>query len=102
MASMAMKKYNVCGGLNPDGQREAQVFARPYHYFVEPWFVPRPGGTAEDDGVVLVLALDGSTGKGVLYVLDAQHLSVIATVHLPVLVNLKTHGRFIWGHDESY
>ena len=48
------------------------------HYFSEPFFVPRPGSTREDDGVVLVPALDGATEKGVLYVLDAKNLEVLA------------------------
>ena len=97
MAKMAMIKYNVCGGLDKaTGKREGQTFTRPFHYFSEPWFVPRPNGTKEDDGVVLVLALDGAAAKGVLYVLDASTLEVQATLRLPVLVNLKTHGRFIW------
>jgi carotenoid cleavage dioxygenase-like enzyme len=95
LASMSMIKYDMCAkNLTHDGKRKAQVFTRPYHYFVEPWFVPRPGSTAEDDGVVLVLALDGATRLGVLYVLDAHTLDVLATVRLPVLINLKTHGRF--------
>ena len=46
--------------------------------------------------MVLVLALNGAAAKGVLYVLDASTLEVQATLRLPVLVNLKTHGRFIW------
>ena len=96
MASMAMIKYNLCEGLTPDGKRQGLTFTRPYHYFVEPWFVPRPGATAEDDGVVLALALDGAVGKGVLYVLDAATLDILAMVRLPVLINLKTHGRFVW------
>ena len=96
MANMAMIKYNMCGGVNKaDGKREGQVFQRPYHYFSEPFFVPRPGSTREDDGVVLVPALDGATEKGVLYVLDAKNLEVLATLRLPVPMNLKTHGRFI-------
>lgn len=95
MANMAMIKYNMCGSL-VKGKRQGQVFTRPYHYFSEPWFVPRPSGTDEDDGVVLVLALDGAVGKGVLYVLDAATLAVYATLRLPGLVNLKTHGRFVW------
>ena len=94
---MAMVKYNVCAGIGPDGKRAGQVFTRRFHYFVEPWFVPRPGGTAEDDGVVLVLALDGAAQRGVLYVLDARSLGVLATMKLPILINLKTHGRFVWG-----
>jgi carotenoid cleavage dioxygenase-like enzyme len=97
MANMAMIKYNVCGDLDPaTGKREGQVFTRPYNYFSEPWFVPRPNSTKEDDGVVLVLALDGAVHKGVLYVLDAEKLNVLATLRLPVAVNLKTHGRWIW------
>ena len=105
MASMAMIKYNMCGEISTStGKRDGQVFTRPYHYFSEPWFVPRPGSVTEDDesvgkeddGVVLTLALDGSVGKGVLYVLDAGSLAVLATIKLPVLVNLKTHGRFVW------
>lgn len=96
MANMAMIKYNMCGGVSHiDGKRKNQIFHRPYHYFSEPWFVPRPGGTKEDDGVVLALALDGAAKKGVLFVLDAETLRVLARLRLPVLVNLKTHGRFI-------
>jgi len=49
-----------------------------------------------DDGAVLVLALDGKVGNGILYVLDAENLNVLATLRLPGLVNLKTHGRWIW------
>lgn len=97
MASMAMIKYNMCGDLSTStGKRDGQVFTRPYHYFSEPWFVPRPGSVQEDDGVVLTLALNGLIGKGVLYVLDAGTLDVLATIQLPVVVNLKTHGRFVW------
>ncbi len=96
MANMAMIKYNVCGGTDKaSGKRIGLEFKRPYHYFSEPFFVPRPGSTQEDDGVVLVPALDGATEKGVLYVLDANNLEVLATLRLPVLINLKTHGRFI-------
>ena len=98
LASMAMIKYDMCAqNLTHNGRRPGQSFTRPYHYFVEPWFVPRPGGTTEDDGVVLVMALDGATRLGVLYVLDARSLAVLATARLPVLINLKTHGRFFWG-----
>ena len=94
---MAMIKYNMCGDLSTStGKRDGQVFTRPYHYFSEPWFVPRPGSVQEDDGVVLTLALNGLIGKGVLYVLDAGTLDVLATIQLPVVVNLKTHGRFVW------
>eukprot|EP00933_Yihiella_yeosuensis_P067233 TRINITY_DN7197_c0_g1_i1.p1 TRINITY_DN7197_c0_g1~~TRINITY_DN7197_c0_g1_i1.p1 ORF type:complete len:594 (+),score=85.17 TRINITY_DN7197_c0_g1_i1:48-1829(+) len=100
-ASMAVVKYNMCGSIvNSQGKpmRERTSFTRPFNYFMEPWFVPRPGGSDEDDGVILSLALDGKVGKGVIYVLNAKDLSLIATAPLPQLVNLKTHGHFIWSH----
>lgn len=98
-ANMAVVKYNVCGGLEGEPRRREHIsFSRPFHYFMEPWFVPRPGGTAEDDGVVLALALDGREEKGVLHVLDARTMEPIATAKLPQLVNLKTHGHFFWKH----
>jgi carotenoid cleavage dioxygenase-like enzyme len=102
MASMAMVKYNMCGGVSEvTGKRDNQVFTRPYHYFSEPWFVGKPNGTSEDDGVVLVLALNGAVGKGVLFVLNATDLKVMATIQLPGLVNLKTHGRFVWSKKQK-
>ena len=33
-------------------------------YPQEPWFLPRPGSTEEDDGVLLVQGFDGRAGKG--------------------------------------
>ena len=30
----------------------------------EPWFVERPGATEEDDGVLLVMGVDGVQNKG--------------------------------------
>ena len=32
------------------------------HFPCEPIFVPRPGGTAEDDGVILSIVLSGAGG----------------------------------------
>lgn len=54
----------------------------------EPIFVPRPGGVDEDDGVVLSLVLDGSTGRatsGASYVLalDAATFAEISRAPLP-------------------
>lgn len=41
----------------------------------EPVFVARPGGTAEDDGWVLVLVNNGDSNRTDLCILDAQHVS---------------------------
>ena len=47
-------------------------FERPFCTPSEPIFVPRPGATEEDDGVVLMVELDGIEGKSALVVIDAQ------------------------------
>lgn len=44
----------------------------------EPIFIPRPGGTAEDDGVLLVVCLDGVRGRSLLAVVDAQTMQLVA------------------------
>ena len=47
-------------------------FERPFCTPSEPIFVPRPGATEEDDGVVLMVELDGIKGESALVVIDAQ------------------------------
>ncbi|MFB6120930.1 MAG: carotenoid oxygenase family protein [Halobacteriaceae archaeon] len=60
----------------------------------EPVFVPRPGGTAEDDGVLLVVALDGEAERSVLHCLDAQTLAETGRAPLPHVLPFDFHGRF--------
>jgi carotenoid cleavage dioxygenase-like enzyme len=57
-------------------------------------FVRRPGGAAEDDGVVLSLVLDAAHGTSFLLVLDAQSFSEIARAALPEPALLGFHGEF--------
>jgi torulene dioxygenase len=48
----------------------------------EPIFVPRPGGTKEDDGVVLTVVLDGVKGASALVVIDGQTFTEIGRAEL--------------------
>lgn len=65
----------------------------------EPLFVPRPGGDAEDDGVVLSLGTDADGGSS-LYVLDASDLRLLARVRSPIGLPAGFHGHFEpWGGD---
>ncbi len=41
----------------------------------EPVFVARPGGSAEDDGWLLVMVNNGESQRTDLCILDAQHVS---------------------------
>jgi carotenoid cleavage dioxygenase-like enzyme len=60
----------------------------------EPVFVPAPGDTPEDEGVVLSLAIDARAHTGRLLVLDAASLTLRASALLPELVPFHFHGQF--------
>jgi beta,beta-carotene 9',10'-dioxygenase len=77
--------------------RTLRSFARDATYFNEPQFVPSPAGTAEDDGVLLVIAFDASMQLGRLLVLDAQRLELLAEATLPQIVPFYFHGQWLGG-----
>jgi len=60
----------------------------------EPIFVPSPSPSAEDDGVLLSLALDGRADRSVLCCLDAETLTERARAPLPHRVPYGFHGQF--------
>jgi beta-carotene 15,15'-monooxygenase len=64
--------------------------------FSEPVFVPRPAPTrtAEDDGVVLAVALDNDGGRSVVVALDGQSFAELARAPLPHAVPFDFHGRW--------
>lgn len=68
------------------------VWEHERHTPGEPIFIPRPGATEEDDGVVLVVVFDGDASTSYLLCLDAKTLKEIAraTVHMPI--GLGFHG----------
>jgi carotenoid cleavage dioxygenase-like enzyme len=92
MASMAASRYDLCTGARA-------AFTRPYHYFHEPFFVPRPGGTAEDDGAVLVSAYDGAAQRGRVFVLNPD-MSLAAEVEVPDMP-YRTHTRFLFAGEST-
>ncbi|KAH8902319.1 hypothetical protein BR93DRAFT_260731 [Coniochaeta sp. PMI_546] len=55
-------------------------------------FVARPGGTAEDDGVLLVVVLDGHARNSYLLCLDARTMKELGRAVVPVAVGLGFHG----------
>jgi carotenoid cleavage dioxygenase-like enzyme len=63
-------------------------------YVEEPIPIRRPGGGAEDDGVVLATALDADRDRTVLLVFDAATLDVVARAALPHAEPFGFHGRF--------
>ena len=60
----------------------------------EPCFVPRPGATAEDDGVVLSLVARGD-GGAFLLALDGRTFQEVGRAVLPFAVPYRFHGTFV-------
>lgn len=64
------------------------------HYPSEISFLPRPGATEEDDGVLITVVLgnDADVKTSYLLVLDAKDLTEIATVPAPCYLPFPSHG----------
>ncbi|MFB6149056.1 MAG: carotenoid oxygenase family protein [Halobacteriales archaeon] len=88
------------GGL-PTAIAKVDLESRTVHRWSKPdlhpgeaIFVPNPAPDAEDDGVLLSLALDGHTGRSVFCCLDAATLTERARAYLPHRVPYAFHGQF--------
>lgn len=93
MKSSSIIKYNV-----EVGEVEHRWGPFPEVYPGEPIFVPAPGGTEEDDGVLLVGGVDASDekrgAKGFVAVLDARTLEELFVGLAPENTPLGLHNYF--------
>ena len=71
--------------------------AAPRGFVSEPLMVRRPGADTEDDGWVLDLVWNGARASSDLVILDAQDLSEVAVLELPLAVPHGLHGS--WAGD---
>jgi torulene dioxygenase len=55
-------------------------------------FVARPDGTEEDDGVLLVVVLDGHARNSYLLCLDARTMKEVGRADVPVAIGIGFHG----------
>jgi torulene dioxygenase len=69
-----------------------QRYERPKCTPSEPIFVPRPGATTEDDGVVLMVELDGIKGTSALVVIDGQTFKEVARAEVEGKAFVVPHG----------
>lgn len=65
------------------------------HVPSEPVFVPRPGATEEDDGVLLTVVMDASVRQSSLVVIDAKNMRELARARMPIVMTYGFHGW--WG-----
>jgi len=71
-----------------------QRWYRSGHVPTEPVFVPRPGATAEDDGVLLSSVHDTNLHKTYLGIWNASTLELLSTSYAPIQSMFGLHGRF--------
>lgn len=74
--------------------RATQRWHDPGAHPGEPVFVPRPGGEAEDDGVLLSVVLEPDRDASSLLVLDAADLHEIGRARVPQRIPFGFHGGF--------
>lgn len=76
------------------GDGSAAVWREEGAYPGEPVFVRAPGGSEEDDGVVLSVVLDTTSGSSSLLVLDAATFEERARARTPHVIPFGFHGQF--------
>jgi all-trans-8'-apo-beta-carotenal 15,15'-oxygenase len=76
--------------------KQTQIYSfAPRGFVGEPVFVPRPGGTAEDDGWVVVMVFHAARDRSEVVVLAAQDLALVAVLPLKHHVPYGLHGCFV-------
>eukprot|EP00930_Biecheleria_cincta_P024271 TRINITY_DN17381_c0_g1_i1.p1 TRINITY_DN17381_c0_g1~~TRINITY_DN17381_c0_g1_i1.p1 ORF type:complete len:528 (-),score=76.95 TRINITY_DN17381_c0_g1_i1:162-1745(-) len=87
-ANMAVVKHDVCTDTKT-------YWSSPNVYVGEPFMIPSPSG-AEDDGVVVFVALDGQHGHSMYVTLDAKTMRELngTRVDLPSHIPFTAHGDF--------
>jgi len=88
-ASMAIMKHDIVSDTRT-------YWTKTNFYPGEAYFVAT-GGSAEDDGVLVFVAIDGDRGASNLITLDAKTMKEIsgAGVELPFHIPFTAHGEFI-------
>ena len=61
----------------------------------EPVFLPRPGGTEEDDGIILSVVLDGFQRTSYLLCLDAKTMAEVGRAEVEHAVAFGFHGMYL-------
>ncbi len=107
-AALGRRRASICWGMagSPGGDfgdhvvrldldRQVQrLWRRDRAMHLEPLFVPRPGVSADDDGVLLVPTLADADAGTVVAVVDAARMSLLAEIEAPQVVPFGLHAAF--------
>jgi carotenoid cleavage dioxygenase-like enzyme len=77
---------------------KSSAFSDGERVYGEPVFVSRPGGSDEDDGVLLSVGTSQRADSAALVIIDAKAMVPLATVEVPKSIPLGFHGSFISRH----
>jgi beta,beta-carotene 9',10'-dioxygenase len=80
--------------VNVDNNKITHIWEEQHCWPSEPAFVPRPGATSEDDGVLLTVVLQGDRNRSFLLILDAITFEEIARAYGPIPLPFTSHGHF--------
>lgn len=72
----------------------AKIWFQEGHYPGEPVFAPSHTATAEDDGVILSVVLDGNAGRSYLLALDANTFNELGRAEVPHHIPFGFHGLY--------
>lgn len=88
-ANMAIMKHDLCTDTTT-------YWTATDHYVGEPFFIPNPSATDEDDGVVIFVALDGPNRRSKLVTIDAKTMTEVegASIELKTHIPFTAHGNF--------
>jgi carotenoid cleavage dioxygenase-like enzyme len=76
----------------------SSVFSDGDQVYGEPVFVARPGGSEEDDGVLLSVGTSQRAEGSALAIIDARTMALVAKAEVPSTIPLGFHGSFIRQH----
>merc|ERR1712050_483812 len=86
--SAAVVKMDLCQGT------VAASYYAYAHFHGELIFVPRPGATEEDDGVLLGPVFDGVSQQSYVNVLQGRTMQQVAKAYLPFRLPFMLHANF--------
>jgi carotenoid cleavage dioxygenase-like enzyme len=88
-ANMAILKHDLCTDTST-------YWSAVDHYVGEPFFIPNPNAVAEDDGILVFVALDGPNRRSKFVSVDAKTMTEVdgATIELEKHIPFTAHGNF--------
>jgi carotenoid cleavage dioxygenase len=99
--SLASLGLNSIKRFDHATRRTSSFYAGEHSTMEEPVFVPRRAGAAEGDGYVIAIAHRTAEHRSDLVIVDTEQMNegAVATVRLPLRINVGIHGSWVDGQE---